>query len=144
MVRSMPRIRTTVLLGLLLVLAIAGCSASSITIAFPDYVLNAPPTVREAYEYAVTHSDELTNYPCFCGCGRMGHTSNRDCFIKDVAPDGTIAFDNHAAGCGICVDIARDVMRLRAEGQSAREVRAYIDAQYGSFGPSTDTPLPEG
>lgn len=140
----MPRIRTTVLLGLLLVLAIAGCSASSITIAFPDYVLNAPPTVREAYEYAVTHSDELTNYPCFCGCGRMGHTSNRDCFIKDVAPDGTIAFDNHAAGCGICVDIARDVMRLRAEGQSAREVRAYIDAQYGSFGPSTDTPLPEG
>jgi hypothetical protein len=144
MVSFMPRTRTAFLLGLLLVVAIAGCSTPSMTMTFPDYVLNAPPTVREAYEYAVAHPDELTNYPCFCGCGRMGHTSNQDCFIKDVSSEGFITFDSHAAGCGICVDIAQDAMRLRAEGQSAREVRAYIDAQYGSFGPSTDTPLPEG
>ena len=46
------------------------------------------------------------------------------------------------AGCGICVDIARDVMRLKQEGQSSLKVRQYIDAQYGSFGPSTNTALP--
>lgn len=140
----MPRVRTLLPLVLLVVLAAAGCSSSTSSIDFPAFVLNAPSAVREAYEYAVSHPDELTNYPCFCGCGRMGHTSNQDCFVQNIGADGTITFDNHAAGCGICVDIARDVMRLRAEGQSAREVRTYIDAQYGSFGPATNTPLPVG
>jgi hypothetical protein len=33
-------------------------------------------------------------------------------------------------------------MHRRAEGQSSPEIRAYIDAQYSPFGPSTNTPLP--
>jgi hypothetical protein len=108
----------------------------------PDYVRNAPPRVREAYEYAVANPDELTNYPCYCGCGNMGHTSNQSCFVDNIAPDGTVTYDNHAAGCGICVDIAQDAMHLRAEGKSRPEIRAYIDATYGSYGPSTNTSLP--
>jgi hypothetical protein len=109
----------------------------------PDFVRDAPPTVKEAYAYAAAHSDELTKYPCYCGCGAMGHTSNRSCYIKDIAANGGITFDNHAAGCGICVDITKDVMRLKAQGQSSRQVRAYIDAQYSAYGPSTNTPLPQ-
>lgn len=110
----------------------------------PDWVSNSSPRVREAYDYAISHGDELKNYPCYCGCGAMGHDSNLSCYIRDVAEDGTITFDNHATGCGICVDITQDVMRMKADGRSSTDVRAYIDAQYSPFGPGTDTPLPRG
>ena len=109
----------------------------------PDFVRDAPSAVKEAYQYAAMHPDELTKYPCYCGCGKMGHTSNRSCYIKDIAANGSITFDDHAAGCGICVDITKDVMRLKGEGQSSRQIRAYIDGQYSSYGPSTNTPLPQ-
>jgi len=108
----------------------------------PDWARDAPPRVREAYEYAVVHPDELAKYPCYCGCGNMGHTSNLSCYVQDITPDGTITFDSHANGCGICVDITQDVMRLKAEGQSSPQVRTYIDALYSPFGPGTDTPFP--
>ncbi len=130
-------------------LALAACGGSSDSDAelasaalLPDWARNAPSRVREAYQYAVANPDELAKYPCYCGCGAMGHTSNLSCYIQDIAPDGTITFDNHANGCGICVDIAQDVMRLKAQGMSSPEARAYIDAQYSPFGPGTDTPLP--
>jgi hypothetical protein len=35
------------------------------------------------------------------------------------------------------VDITRDVMRLMREGRGEAEIRAYIDATYSKFGPST-------
>jgi hypothetical protein len=108
----------------------------------PDWVRSAPPRVKEAYQYAVANPEELAKYPCYCGCGSMGHTSNLSCYVQSIAPDGSITFDNHATGCGICVDITQDVMRLKAEGQSSPAVRAYVDAQYSPFGPSTNTPLP--
>lgn len=49
------------------------------------------------YRYAVEHGDELQYIPCFCGCGRFGHKSNRDCYIKSFNPDGTLTFTSHAA-----------------------------------------------
>lgn len=66
----------------------------------PDYVrLNAPPTVKEAYRFAIAHPDALKHIPCYCGCGAVGHQSNLDCYIKDISADGThIVFDNHAYG----------------------------------------------
>ncbi|MCB0192072.1 MAG: hypothetical protein KDJ65_09020 [Anaerolineae bacterium] len=30
-------------------------------------------------------------------------------------------------------------MRLMQEGQELKEIRAYIDAEYSQYGPSTDT-----
>ncbi len=75
----------------------------------------------------------------------MGHTSNLSCFVEDAgATATTITFEQHAAGCGICVDIAQDVMRMTAESKQPSEIRQSIDATYGSFGPATDTPLPNG
>jgi len=109
----------------------------------PEFVQSAPPRVKDAYLYAVSNPEELKNYPCFCGCGAMGHTSNLSCYAQNIAPDGRITFDNHASGCGICVDITQDVIRLKAQGKSSVEVRATIDAQYSQFGPGTNTPLPQ-
>jgi hypothetical protein len=134
------------LAGGLILAACGGLSdsdpASVSAAALPGWVRDAPPRVREAYQYAAANPDELRKYPCYCGCGAMGHTSNLSCYVRNIAPDGTITFDNHASGCGICVDITQDVMRLKAQGKSSPDVRTYIDAQYSPFGPGTDTPFP--
>lgn len=53
--------------------------------------------IRDLYRYAVDHGDELQYIPCFCGCGRFGHQSNRECYIKAVHPGGTLTFTSHAA-----------------------------------------------
>ncbi len=145
-IKSLPAKPVLIVLSLLM-LVLSGCAsstnaASQPSMTMPDFVRDAPAAVKEAYQYAAAHPDELEKYPCYCGCGKMGHTSNRSCYIKEIAANGTITFDNHAAGCGICVDITKDVMRLKAEGQSSRQIRTYIDAQYSSYGPSTNTPLP--
>lgn len=110
--------------------------------ALPEFARSEPPAVRDAYRFAIANPDELAKYPCYCGCGAMGHTSNLSCYISDTGAGGAVTFDNHASGCGICVDITQDVMRLMNEGQTSQQIRAYIDAQYSPFGPSTDTPLP--
>jgi hypothetical protein len=130
--------RVFLLLTLLLVLGLAACGSQGDTFEalLPADVRNAPPRVKEAYQYAVTHPDDLAAVPCYCGCGSMGHTSNLSCFVSSVAEDGTVAFDSHAAGCGICVDIAQDVMRMTAEGREPAAIRADIVATYSKFGPS--------
>ncbi len=134
------------LAGALLLAACGGSSDSktgkSNEAILPDWARSAPPRVKEAYLYAAANPEELAKYPCYCGCGAMGHTSNLSCYVQNIAPDGTVTFDNHASGCGICVDITQDVMRLKAEGKSSVDVRTYVDAQYSPFGPSTNTPLP--
>ena len=108
-----------------------------------DTIKAAPESVRQAYRFAVEHPEILAYQPCYCGCGAMGHTSNLDCFVREIRSDGSINYDSHALGCGICVDIAQDVMRLTNEGLSQPDIRTYIDNKYSPFGPSTDTPFPQ-
>jgi hypothetical protein len=66
--------------------------------ALPDFVQDAPPQVKEAYRFAIANPDVLSYIPCYCGCGAVGHQSNRDCYVKEVRPDGSLEFDNHAFG----------------------------------------------
>ena len=66
--------------------------------ALPDFVRGAPPQVREAYRFAIANRELLSAFPCYCGCGSMGHRSNLDCYIKSVRPDGSMEFENHAFG----------------------------------------------
>ena len=115
---------------------------TTVIIEMPDFVQSGLPNVQAAYKYAVSNPYALTSVPCYCGCSRMGHRNNLDCYIKSTGSDGKITFDNHAAFCGVCVNITTDVMRLKKEGNSASQIRAYIDTQYNSVGPSTDTALP--
>jgi len=53
--------------------------------------------IQRLYRYAVEHGDELQYMPCFCGCYRFGHKSNRDCYIKASHADGTLTYTSHAA-----------------------------------------------
>jgi hypothetical protein len=107
--------------------------------ALPDKARKAPPKVREAYRFAIANRGLLSQIPCYCGCGAE-HKSDADCFIKEVRADGSIVFDGMSLGCGICIDIARDVMHLLDEGKALQEIRAYVDTTYSRFGPPTPTP----
>jgi hypothetical protein len=55
------------------------------------------PGIGRLYRYAVDRGDELGYVPCFCGCYRFGHRSNRDCYVKSSNRDGTLTFTSHAA-----------------------------------------------
>jgi hypothetical protein len=101
----------------------------------------APTVVQEAYRFAAANPDALKNVPCYCGCGAAGHTSNYSCYFKGVKPSGEILFDQHALGCGICVDIAQDVIKMTRAGKSPQEMRAAIDQTYAKFGPSNMAPV---
>lgn len=113
------------------------------TADLPGFAQQTEPRVRDAYRFAVANPEIMTKIPCYCGCGSMGHQHAQQCFVKDVAPSGTIEFDNHAAGCGICVDITQDVMRLTRAGQDLKTIRAFIDAEYSQFAAPTNTPTVE-
>jgi hypothetical protein len=102
----------------------------------PADVQSAPVTVQTAYQFAAANPDIMKDIPCYCGCGGIGHTSNYSCYVSSVDDKGNIAFDNHALGCSICVDITQDVMRMLQEGKSPQDARAYIDSSYSKYGTS--------
>jgi hypothetical protein len=102
----------------------------------PAEVQSAPVTEQTAYRFAAANPDIMKDIPCYCGCGNIGHTSNYDCYVSNTDGKGNIAFDNHALGCSICVDITQDVMRMLREGKSPQDARAYIDMTYSQYGPS--------
>jgi len=118
----------------------SGQSGSQLEMApleqMPAEVRSAPAVVAEAYRFAVANPDVMKQIPCYCGCGAMGHSSNYACYVAGVDDDGQLIFDPHALGCGICVDITQDVIRLQRQGRSVVEIRAFIDQTYSQYGPS--------
>jgi len=91
----------------LLFLALAGCGGSRETgerqlelapvSRLPKDVAAAPPVVREAYQFALANPDVLKFIPCYCGCG-ADHGSIKDCFVREVRPDGSAVFDDMGLG----------------------------------------------
>ncbi len=145
----MPRKTIPIFWTLILVLGLLTTACSGVTdqkesnkydlapsAGIPLEVQNAPEVVRTAYQFAVANPDVLTQLPCYCGCGGMGHTSNYACYVAGENADGSLVFDNHALGCSICVDITVDAMRMLDEGQSITAIRFYVDRTYSAFGPS--------
>jgi hypothetical protein len=104
--------------------------------SLPPEMQKAPTTVRESYQFAVANPDALKNVPCYCGCGSIGHTSNLSCYVKEFGADGKIAFDNHALGCSLCVDIAQDVVKMTRDGKSPADIRQAVLSTYSSYGPA--------
>jgi hypothetical protein len=101
----------------------------------PDDVRSAPVSVQQAYQFAVANPEVMKQIPCYCGCGKVGHTSNYSCYVAGEK-NGQIEYDLHAVGCSICVDITLDTMRLLKEGKSPGEIKAYVDSTYSKYGPS--------
>ena len=65
----------------------------------------------------------------------------KDWNLIDISSDsgqygGEKAFDGHALGCSICVDITQDVMWLMDTGRPINEIQEFIDKKYSAFGPS--------
>lgn len=108
----------------------------------PQFVHDAYPEAQTAYRFAAQADNHelLREFPCYCGCVYLGHENNLDCYIQEVTADGPV-FDNHAANCGICVEITSDVMDLWAEGQDATTIYPYIVETYSQRGPSTEDPV---
>jgi hypothetical protein len=52
--------------------------------------------LRGPYAFAAQHSDALQHIPCYCGCVRIGHRSNLDCYITRFLPDATPVWTDHA------------------------------------------------
>jgi hypothetical protein len=100
--------------------------------------------IQQVYEFAARHPEVLQYQPCYCGCERIGHRANHDCFIKTRAANGTVTqWDEHGIGCAICLGVGRDSMALFNGGAKPAEIRAAIDRKYGAFYPSsTPTPKP--
>ena len=65
---------------------------------WPAQFRELPPDVQEAYRYAAANRDVLRYMPCFCGCVSGGHTSNFDCYVREVYPDGRIRLDTMSFG----------------------------------------------
>ena len=102
----------------------------------PGDVKTAPTIVQQAYRFAAANPEVMKQIPCYCGCDDIGHTSNYSCYISGVDENGKITYDSHALGCSICVDITQDAMRLLKQGESAAEIKTYIDQNYTQYGPS--------
>src|SRR5215213_4175814 len=100
--------------------------------------------IQQVYEFAARHPEVLQFMPCYCGCERIGHRGNHDCFVKSRAANGTVTeWDEHGIGCAICLGVGRDSMTLFNGGAKPAEIRAAIDKKYGSVYPSsTPTPAP--
>lgn len=64
----------------------------------PLLLREAPATVHEAYGFALQYPNELAQVPCYCGCEEAGHRNVRDCFVKEIKPDGTVVWDMMGAG----------------------------------------------
>ena len=93
---------------------------------------------------AARHPEVLQYVPCYCGCERMGHNGNHECFVKSRKPNGTVTeWEPHGIGCAICLDVGRDAMTLFNSGTAVPQIRAGIERKYASHFPSsTPTPKP--
>ena len=100
--------------------------------------------VQQVYDFAARHPEVLQYVPCYCGCERVGHNGNHDCFVKSRTANGTVAeWDPHGIGCAICVDVGRDAMSLFNAGTPVQQIRVAIERKYASHFPSsTPTPRP--
>lgn len=64
---------------------------------FPEFARAGGPEVEQIYRFAVEQGEALESIPCFCGCAKIGHRHNRDCYIKSLNRDGTVTYTSHGS-----------------------------------------------
>jgi hypothetical protein len=110
------------------------------------WAVRPPEVMRATYEFAASRPDVMRYVPCFCGCERGGHKDNGDCFVASRDASGRVtAWDSHAIGCEVCVDVAHQAMQMTNSGASVTAIRAAVEQKYASHGGGhTPTPAPPG
>jgi hypothetical protein len=102
-----------------------------------------PETIRTAYEFAARHPEVLRYMPCFCGCERMGHEGNEDCFVASRDKKGKVtAWVTHGMICDVCLDVAQQAMQMHNSGASLAAIRAAIEKTHADHTYHTPTPMP--
>jgi len=98
--------------------------------------------IQQVYEFAARHPEVLQYMPCYCGCQKIGHTSNHSCFVKSRAADGHVTeWDTHGIGCAVCLGVGRDAMALFNAGAKPLAIREAIDKKYGPSSMPTPRPV---
>lgn len=65
---------------------------------WPAEFSELPTETQAMYRYAAANHETLQYIPCFCGCVAAGHTSNFDCYVREVYGDGRIRLDTMSFG----------------------------------------------
>jgi hypothetical protein len=87
--------------------------------------------VKAAYEYAARHPEILKYMPCFCGCERMGHRGNDDCFVEKRDANGRVTeWVAHGMVCEVCIDVATKARQMHNGGASLTAIRDAIEREY--------------
>ena len=134
-----------VALALLLPAALSACGG-----AYPDLALAPVEQLREdmqhqsddvriSYQLALANPAILSQIPCYCGCPSL-HKNVKECFVREIKPDGTVVWDDMGLSCRICQDIVQDTRQMVRQNKPLVDIRAAIDKKYSRFGPATDTP----
>ena len=106
------------------------------------------PVIRTAYEFAARHPEVMKYVPCFCGCERMGHNDNHDCFVSARdAGNKVTAWEPHGVVCEICISVAQQAWQMHSSGATVSAIRESIERKYASIatsrGTHTRTPMPK-
>lgn len=112
----------------------------------PDFLGKLTGAPRERltglYQGAVDHYDAYSHIPCYCGCAvyTTAHQSLAQCFIKDMAADGSVTFTDHSTSCDICEGIAKMTLEGVNANKPLKDIRAAVFTTYKYTGIWTDTP----
>jgi hypothetical protein len=100
--------------------------------------------VKIVYTFAAHHGEVLRYVPCFCGCERMGHHANDECFIaKRSATGKVLEWQPHGIICEICLDVAHEAMQMHETGTPIDQIRTAIDKKWSTqTGSHTNTMMP--
>jgi hypothetical protein len=63
----------------------------------PSFARTGSLKVQGVYRYAAAHGEILQYIPCFCGCIKVGHRHNGDCYVAERLPGGRLTFTSHGA-----------------------------------------------
>lgn len=87
-----------------------------------DLAIPRMPGATEAYAAARAAAGTIDGVYCYCDCSKhAGHRSLLTCFESD-----------HGAFCDICMGEAIVAAQLASRGTSLEEIRAAIDARFGT------------
>jgi hypothetical protein len=135
----------TSVLGLLLILILSACGRPQADLALApieqlrEDIQHQYDHIRVPYQLALANPDVFSQIPCYCGCPAL-HKNVKECFVRDVKPDGTVVWDSMGLSCKICQDIVQDTRQMVRQNKPLVEIRLAIDEKYSRFGPPTNTP----